>query len=123
MFAAFGVVALVLAAIGVYGVLSYSVTQRTHEIGVRVALGAASRDVLGMVVAHGMKLAGIGIAFGLAGALAITQLIRSVLFISPTDPVSYGSITLFLVGIAFLASYVPARRAVSVDPIVALRDQ
>ncbi len=123
MFAAFGVIALVLAAIGVYGVLSYSVTQRTHEIGVRVALGAARRQVLSLVVLNGMKLAGAGIVIGLAGALAVTQLIRSVLFVSPTDPLSFGGISLFLVVVALVASYVPARRATAVDPIVALRDQ
>ncbi len=123
MFGAFGIIALVLAAIGVYGVLSYSVTQRTHEIGVRVALGAGGPDVLRLIVVHGMKLAGGGIIIGLAGALAVTQLIRSVLFVSPTDPVSFVGISFFLLTISLVASYVPARRATAVDPIVALRDQ
>jgi putative ABC transport system permease protein len=123
MFGVFGVVALVLAAVGVYGVLSYSVTQRTHEIGVRVALGAGHPDVLRLIVFHGMKLAASGLMIGLVGALVLTQVVRSVLFVSPMDPVSFAGIATFLAAVSLLASYVPARRATAVDPIIALREQ
>jgi putative ABC transport system permease protein len=122
MFSIFGGIALLLAAIGVYGVISYSVSQRTQEIGVRVALGARRLDVMRLVVGQGMKLAGIGLAIGLVGALGITQVIKSLLFgVSPTDPLSFGLITVFLTAVAAVASWLPARRATGVDPIVALR--
>jgi putative ABC transport system permease protein len=122
MFAVFGGIALFLAAIGVYGVISYGVSQRTQEIGVRVALGAQRRHVMRMVVRQGMWLAGLGIAIGLAGALGVTWVVRSLLVgVSPTDPVSFGGVALFLTAIALLASYLPARRATAVDPIVALK--
>ena len=122
MFSVFGVIALLLAAVGVYGVISYSVSQRTQEIGVRVALGARNRDVLRLVVGQGLRLAGIGLAIGLVGALGITQVVRSVLFgVTPTDPLSFGLITIFLTVVAGVASWLPARRAAGVDPIVALR--
>jgi predicted permease len=124
MFAAFGAIALLLASIGVYGVLSYSVSQRTQEIGVRVALGAERRDVMRLIVGHGLKLAAIGVVFGLIGAASVTPLIRSELYnVTPTDPVSFAGVALFLTSVAFLASYFPARRATAVDPIVALRNQ
>jgi putative ABC transport system permease protein len=123
MFATFGFVALVLASIGVYGVLSYSVSQRVQEIGVRVALGAGRRDVLRLIVGHGLRLAAWGIAAGIVGAAAVTWIIRSILYnVTPTDPVSFGSVAMFLTMIATLASYLPARRAMAVDPIVALRN-
>jgi putative ABC transport system permease protein len=123
MFATFGFIALVLASIGVYGVLSYSVSQRVQEIGVRVALGAARRDVLKLIVGQGLRLAGWGIAGGIAGAAGITWVIQSILYnVTPTDPVSFGSVATFLALIAFAASYLPARRALAVDPIVALRN-
>jgi putative ABC transport system permease protein len=121
MFAVFGGIALLLAAIGVYGVISYGVSQRTQEIGVRVALGAQRRHVVALVVRHGMLLAGVGITIGVAGALGVTWVVRSLLFVSTTDPVSFGGVALFLAAVAFMASYFPARRATRVDPIVALR--
>jgi predicted permease len=122
MFAVFGGIALFLAAIGVYGVISYGVSQRTQEIGVRVALGAQRRHVMRMVVRQGMLLAGLGIGIGLVGAFGVTWVVRSLLVgVSPTDPVSFGGVALFLTLIALLASYLPARRATAVDPIVALR--
>ena len=123
MFATFGFIALVLASIGVYGVLSYSVSQRVQEIGVRVALGAERRDVLRLIVGQGLRLAGIGIVLGMAGAAAVTWVIRSILYnVTPTDPVSFGGVALFLSLTAAIASYIPARRAMAVDPIVALRN-
>jgi putative ABC transport system permease protein len=123
MFATFGFVALVLASVGVYGVLSYSVSQRVQEIGVRVALGAERRDVVRLIVGQGVRLAGWGIAGGMVGAAGITWVIQSILYnVTPTDPVSFGGVAAFLAVIALLASYVPARRALAVDPIVALRN-
>ncbi|MGH9385537.1 MAG: ABC transporter permease [Vicinamibacterales bacterium] len=124
MFGIFGATALFLAAIGVYGVLSFSVSQRTQEMGVRIALGAARRDVLRLVVRQGVLLCAIGIVVGLAGAFGITRVIRTLLYnVTPTDPISFGGVALFLTAIAFLASYLPARRATTVDPIVALRNE
>jgi putative ABC transport system permease protein len=122
MFSAFGAVALFLAAVGVYGVISYGVSQRTQEIGVRVALGAQRRDVLRLVMGQGARLAGIGVAAGVVSGLGVTRVLQSQLFeVSPSDPLTYVSISVFLTGIAMIASWVPARRATSVDPLVALR--
>src|SRR5687768_4545655 len=124
MFTAFAAIALVLAAVGVYGVISYSVSQRTREIGVRVALGAQRTNVVRLIVGHGALLAAVGIGIGLAGALGVTRFLRSMLYgVSPFDPVSFVAVTLVLGGIAFLASYLPARRAALVDPIEALRQE
>jgi predicted permease len=122
MFGAFAAIALVLAAVGVYGVISYAVSQRTQEIGVRVALGAQHGDVLRLVLRDGALLGGVGIVIGLAGALIVTRFLRTMLFgISPFDPISFALVSLTLGAIALFASYVPARRAAKVDPVEALR--
>ncbi|MFN2566034.1 MAG: ABC transporter permease [Gemmatimonadaceae bacterium] len=122
MFSIFGGVALFLAAIGVYGVIAYGVTQRTHEIGVRVALGARAADVLRLVVGRGVLLTALGVLFGLVGAIAVTRVTATLLFnVSPTDPLSFIGVAVFLVGVSAFASYVPARRATRVDPLEALR--
>ncbi|MGB9179654.1 MAG: FtsX-like permease family protein, partial [Pyrinomonadaceae bacterium] len=118
----FAALALTLASVGIYGVMAYSVSQRTHEIGIRLALGAQSSDVLKMIVGQGMALAAIGIVIGLAVALTLTRLLSSLLFgVSATDPVTFTGIALLLACVAFLASYIPARKATKVDPMVALR--
>jgi putative ABC transport system permease protein len=118
----FGTLALALAAIGIYGVMAYSVTQRTREIGLRMALGAQTPDVLRLVMAQGLKVAFIGIALGLAGALAVTRLLKALLFsVSTTDPLTFGFVTALLGVVALLACCIPARRAAKVDPMVALR--
>ena len=122
MFGIFGVIALLLASIGVYGVLSYAVSQRTQEIGVRMALGASRQNVFSLVVSHGARLAGFGILCGVIGAFGITRVVTSLLYnVSATDPLIFAGTAAFLAVVALLASYIPARRATGVDPMIALR--
>jgi predicted permease len=118
----FGITTLMLATAGVFGVMAYSVTRRTREIGVRVALGACSGDVLRLVLSQGLRTIFIGVAIGIAGSLALTRALKSLLFgVTATDPLTFGGVTLLLVGAALLACYIPARRATRVDPMIALR--
>jgi ABC-type antimicrobial peptide transport system permease subunit len=118
----FAVLALVLASVGIYGVMSYSVGQRTREIGIRMALGAGQKDVLEMIISQGAALTGIGILIGLPIALGLTRVLKGLLFhIGAADPITYATVALLLVLVVLAACYLPARRATKVDPMVALR--
>ena len=120
--ALFALLGLLLAAIGLFGLVSYSVARRTHEIGIRMALGAERGDVVRMVVGQGLRLVLIGVAIGIAGALALTRFLSSLLYgVTPTDPLTFIAVSLILIAVALLACYIPARRAAKVDPMVALR--
>jgi putative ABC transport system permease protein len=124
LFGAFAALALAIAAVGIYGVVSYAVSRRTHEIGIRMALGATPRDALKMVIRQGMLLALIGVGLGLTGALALTRVMRGMLFnMSATDPATFVGVALLLVAVALIASYIPARRATKVDPLQSLRQE
>jgi putative ABC transport system permease protein len=118
----FAALALLLAAVGIFGVISYAVAQRTQEIGVRRALGAGTAGVMRLVLTQSLGLAAIGVAIGLAGALAVSRILRSMLFgVTPTDTLTFASVAAGLLAVAFLASYLPARRAARIDPLRALR--
>jgi ABC-type antimicrobial peptide transport system permease subunit len=118
----FSTIALLLSAVGIYGVISYLTGQRTHEIGIRVALGASASDVLRMILQEGMRITLIGVGIGVAAALGLTRLIAKVIYgVSASDPVTFIGVAILLSGVALLACYIPARRAMRVDPIIALR--
>ena len=119
---AFAVLATVLAAIGLYGVLAYAVTQRRREIGVRMALGAQRGNVLGMVISNGMRLVALGLVIGLTGAAGLTRVMKSLLYDVPTmDPLTFAAVPLLLATVALLACWIPARKAARMDPMAALR--
>jgi putative ABC transport system permease protein len=122
LLAIFAMSALLLSVVGLYGLMAYTVSQRVHEVGIRVALGAQSSDILKLIVGHGLKLVLIGVAVGLAGSFALTRLLATFLYgVTATDPVTFGGVALTLIVVAMVACYIPARRATRVDPIVALR--
>jgi ABC-type antimicrobial peptide transport system permease subunit len=124
LLALFSAVALLLSAIGIFGVMSFSVVQRVREIGIRMALGASSSQVLRMISRHGLILGGLGIGLGLLTALLLTRLLAGLLYqVDPIDPATYAGFAAFLMAIALLASYLPARRATRVDPAVVLREE
>jgi putative ABC transport system permease protein len=122
LFGIFGGLALFLAMIGIHGVMSHSISQRTHEIGVRIVSGAQRSDILKLVVGHGCILASIGVAIGAAGSLGLTRLVETYLYdVKPTDPLTFVAVTLVLLTVALGASYIPARKATRIEPLSALR--
>ena len=124
LLAGFATLALVLAAVGIYGVMSYVVSQRTHEIGIRMALGARTGNVLRLIVGNALWLVALGIVVGAAGAFGLTRLMKSLLFgVVPTDVLTFFVVSLCLVVVALVASYLPARRATKIDPLMALRNE
>lgn len=124
LFSIFAIIGLALAAVGIYSVLSFHVLRRTHELGVRMALGAPRRHVLGLMLVMGGKLVLAGLAIGIGASLASTRMLRSQLFgVQPADPASYVAVAILLSLVAFAACYIPARRAAAVDPIIALRQE
>jgi ABC-type antimicrobial peptide transport system permease subunit len=124
LLAAFGALALLLAAIGVYGVMAFSTATRTRELGIRLALGAEPRDILHLILRDGAKVSALGVGLGVVGALAATRFLSSMLFgVSPTDPGTFSAVVGLLGSASLLACYIPARRATRVDPVVALRQE
>ena len=122
LLATFAGVALVLASIGIFGVISYAVTRRTHEIGVRLALGATPANVVSLIIGQGMRVVLGGVVVGLGGALLVTRLMRTMVYgVTVTDPLTYAGVAMLLVGVALVASYIPARRATRIDPLSAMR--
>jgi putative ABC transport system permease protein len=122
LLASFALLAMLLASVGIYGVVSYAAVQRTHEVGVRMALGAQRRDVLKLILAQGMVLLLIGIGVGLIGAFLLTRFLSALLYgVRPTDSATFAAVSLLLAAVAIVACYIPARRATRVDPMVALR--
>jgi ABC-type antimicrobial peptide transport system permease subunit len=124
MVALFALTALLLAGLGIYGVISYMVSERTHEIGIRLVLGAQRENIMQMIVNQGLRLAITGAALGLVGAAIVSRLMAGLLYgVRPTDPLAFVGVALLLIGVALLACYLPARRALRVDPMVALRHE
>jgi putative ABC transport system permease protein len=124
LLSAFAGLALFLSALGIYGVLAYDVSQRTREIGIRGAIGAAQGQIVGLILKQGLWKTGVGIVLGLVGAVSLSRYMTSLLFgIRPTDPMVYVVVSLILIFVAMLASYLPARRAAKIDPLIALRDE
>ena len=120
----FAAAATIIAVVGLYGVIAYSVTQRTREIGIRKALGAQQGNILMLIVAHGVRIAMLGLALGICGALALTHVLQGLLFeVSPTDPTTFIGIAFLFISVSLIASYFPARRAAAVDPMKALRSE